>query len=258
MSPLTSTDIEAIQQLLVQAGEIALHGLSAAAVSYKADHTPFTDVELAMEAHIIGFIESRFPGDQLITEENGSRGAPSGRVWALDPIDGTKVYLNGLPTWGVSLGLLVEGQPEAGFFYLPRTHDFYWADSSRGAFLNTVRLSSRVKGQFDDPLAFLAVPTNVHRYYQVDYPRIRALGSTAAHLCYVAQGAAAGALTRRINLWDIAGVLPILAQTGVQVEFLSGQSFSAADYLDGRRLPEELLAAPPNLLPDLRSAIQRK
>jgi myo-inositol-1(or 4)-monophosphatase len=258
MSVINQDSITAIQQILHQAGQIALQGRHSAQISYKADHTPFTDIELAMEKLIISYLHVHFPGDQIITEENGINGAATERVWLLDPIDGTKVYLNGLPVWGISLGLLINGLPSLGFFYMPKTDELYWGGSGFGAFLNTEKLSHPPNPAFENPLAFLAIPTNAHRYFNIDFPRLRALGSTAAHLCYLVQGAAIGVLTRRVNLWDVAGVLPILSESGLSVTYLSGKSFDPQSYLEGQKFPEELLAAHPNHLELLRTKIGRK
>lgn len=255
---ITLDTIKEIKQLLLKAGQIALEGRTHAHAQLKADHTPFTDVELAMEALIIPFLQQRFPGAQIISEENGVDGAPSDLVWALDPVDGTKVYLNGLATWGVSLGLLEKGEPRLGFFYQPASRDFYWGGSGFGAFLNDIDITTQVRLDFDDPLAFMAVTSSAHRRYDIDYPRVHAFGSTAAHLCYVARGIAVGAFLRRVSLWDLAGVLPILDQTGVSIEFMTQGPFSARHHLDSAKLPDSLIAAHPEIMPRVRQAIRRK
>ncbi|MRS02732.1 hypothetical protein EG832_05845, partial [bacterium] len=109
-----------------------------------------------------------------------------------------------------------------------------------------------------DPLAFIAIPANGHRHFDFDFPNLRSFGSTAAHCCYVAQGAAIGALLRRVNLWDLAGVLPILRYTGVQVEYYSGGPFTPDAYLTGARISEEILIARPSIMERLRMLIHRK
>ncbi len=243
MSILPRHLIAELQAVLVQAGQIALQGRTGAQVGYKRDYTPFTDVELAMESLVISFLQSRFPGDQILTEETGINGALAERIWMLDPIDGTKIYLNGLPNWGISLGLLEKGQPVLGFFYLPKTDELYWGGPDYGAYRNGVSLSEAPVPELDSPLSFIAVPTNAHRRYRIEYPRLRSFGSTAAHFCYLVQGAAVGVLTRRINLWDVAGVLPVLQVTGRVLRFLSGSPFEPRNYLAGERFPEELFGA---------------
>ena len=258
MTPISLSTISDIQNILRAAGEIALTRRATAQVRLKSDMTPFTDIELDMEALILPFLREYFPNYQILSEENGAQGPVKPAFWALDPIDGTKIFLNGLPTWGVSLGSIVNGRPYLGFFYMPATDDLYWGGEGYGAFLNGTPLPINVARDLDDPLSFLAIPSNGHRYFEFDYPRLRCFGSTAAHCCYVAQGAAAGALLRRVNLWDLAGVLPILAQTGVRVEYYSQGVFSPEPYLNGGKIKEELLVARKPILGKMRALIQRK
>jgi len=258
MSRISLSTIHQIQQLLRKAGEQAMARRSTARVEFKPDRTPFTDVELDMETEILPFLREEFPDYQILSEENGTEGPLKASAWALDPIDGTKIYLLGLPTWGISLGSIVDGQPGLGFFYMPVTGDMYWGGAGYGAFHNDQRLPAALNQDLLDPLTFIAIPANGPRYFDIDYANLRSLGSTAAHCCYVAQGAAVAALLRRVNLWDLAGVLPILAQTGVQVEFYSGGPFFPAPYLTGAKIKEEILVARPAIMNQLRGLILRK
>lgn len=258
MSQISMSTIEELKDLLIRGGKIALEQQRSTRVQFKSDRTPFTDVELEIESLIIPFLQRQFPKSQIITEENGIYGEASSSVWALDPVDGTKVFVNGLPNWGVSLGLLEDGEPRFGFFYMPVSGDLYWGGKDFGAHLNDIDLTTVTRLAYDDPLAFLAVTSNAHRHYNFDYPRVHAFGSTAANLCYVARGIAVGALTRKINIWDVAGVLPILDQTGIQVEFLTLGDFSAKPYLNEEKLPEGILAAHPDNMDRVRAGIHRK
>jgi len=258
MSLISLTTINEIQRRLRLAGGKAMERRSTAKVQLKPDRTPFTDVELDMEAEILPFLREEFPDYQILSEENGTDGPVKAAAWALDPIDGTKIYLLGLPTWGISLGSILDGQPGLGFFYMPITGDMYWGGAGYGAYHNDQKLPATLNQDLSDPLTFIAIPANGPRHFDIDYPNLRSLGSTAAHCCYVAQGAAAAALLRRVNLWDLAGVLPILAQTGVQVEFYSGGPFLPEPYLTGAKIKEEILVARPPIMNQLRELIRRK
>ncbi len=258
MATIPSSTISEIQLILRRAGEKAISRRSQAQVQYKADHTPFTDVELDLEAEILPYLQEKFPEYQILSEENGSQGPKKTALWALDPIDGTKVYLLGLPNWGISLGSIVDGQPHLGFFYMPATGDMYWGGAGYGAWHNDQPLPIELEQDLNDPLGFLAIPANSHRHFDIEYPNLRNFGSTAAHCCYVAQGSAVAALLRRVNLWDLAGVLPILAQIGVLAEYYSGGPFTPGPYLTGARISEEILIARPSVMEKLRDMIHRK
>jgi fructose-1,6-bisphosphatase/inositol monophosphatase family enzyme len=254
MKMIDTNTVSAIQQLMREAGSIAVQKHASVAIQYKADRSPVTDVELEIDRKITGFLRQEFPDTLILSEESGLSGKAGQSAWILDPIDGTRVYINGLPTWGILLGLIENGRPTYGFFYMPRSNDFYLG-TPQGAYLNGNPLPASPLIKPDDRLAFLAAPTNFHLKYKIDFPRIRALGSTAANFCYCAQGAAIGVLTRNTSLWDVAGVMPIIQGTGLACEFLSGKPFDPQLYLDGKKLPEELLVGHPQILPVLRSQI---
>ncbi len=249
--------IQSIHAALQQAGDLALAQPTGQEYQLKADRTPFTQVEMAMEEQISAFLMKTFPDCQIISEESGIGSGDSPFKWLLDPIDGTKMYLTGGATWGISLGLFIHETPVLGFFYLPKSRDLFWGGDGYGAFFNQTPLHPSLTPDPNDPLVFFGAPSSFHRCFEVCFPRIRILGSTALHLAFVASGASIGALTRRVYLWDLAGLLPVLAQTGVQLEFFSGETFCPGDYLDGSRLPEELIAARPSQMSMLREMITR-
>jgi fructose-1,6-bisphosphatase/inositol monophosphatase family enzyme len=141
---------------------------------------------------------------------------------------------------------------------MPVTGDMYWGGAGYGAYHNDRPLPSELEQDLTDPLAFVAIPANGHSHFDFDYPNLRSFGSTAAHCCYVSQGAAVGALLRRVNLWDLAGVLPILTQTGVLAEYYSGGPFTPDHYLTGARISEEILIARPSIMEKLRDLIHRR
>jgi myo-inositol-1(or 4)-monophosphatase len=251
---ISAEDIQQVNAWLVEVGQEALAAWSSATYDMKVDRTPVSNIDYLVESFMTRRLAKRFPGQRIVTEETGMLGGASSHLWALDPIDGTKIFLAGLPTWGISLGLLVDGQPTVGFFHMPATGDLYWGWAG-DAFYNGKRLE-KVQGQaYHDPLQFLAVPSNAHLHYRIDYPRLRSFGSTAAHLAWLARGVSIGVLTRRVNLWDLAGVLPVLAQAGIQVEYLSGSPLDFSALLEGQITPEPVLAASPQWIGELRRAI---
>jgi myo-inositol-1(or 4)-monophosphatase len=251
-----AVDVALIRDWLHEAGQIALAAYrQAQAVQLKQDGTPVTAVDHAVESWLLGRIRAHCPGHQVLTEESGAHGGSGEWLWVLDPLDGTRAFASGLPVWGIALGVLRQGEPLAGAFYLPALDEIYWGDRN-GAFLNGQPLSSPSAASLDDPLAFLLVPSNSHLVYDIGLPRVRSLGSTAAHLIYVARGAAIGALTRRVKIWDLAGVLPILRHTGIELRYLSGAPVRIGDLLDGRPAPEPLLAAAPHLIEPLLAVIR--
>lgn len=255
LKKVQAIDLELVRTWLKEAGEIALARRRHLETSLKKDGTPVTAADHAVEAFLIERISERYPSHRLITEESGLYDGQSEFTWVIDPIDGTRAFAGGLPIWGISVGILQGTEPYAGAFYMPAVGEMYWG-SSEGAFWNGRPMLRQPGLTFEDPLAFLAVPSNAHLRYRIDFPRLRSLGSTAAHLIYVARGTALGALTRRINLWDFAGVLPILQQTGMALVYLSGRPLQIGELLDGALTPEPLVAAPAGLIERVRTGFQ--
>ena len=256
--PSSDIDLDFLRDLLLQAGKLALGQRGRFVAAAKPDASPVTEVDKQVEAYLIERISARCPGQPILSEESGLHPqllSSSEFTWVIDPIDGTRSFATGLPIWGISIGVLRRGLPAAGGLYMPVSDEMYWGDCDR-AFYNE-RPMPRL--QPPDPasiLTFLAVPSNFHLHFNTAYPRLRSLGSTAAHLAYVATGAAAGMVTHSAGLWDIAGLLPVLAAVGAQIAYLSGAPFHPGDMADGSGLRAPLLAAHPAVMEDLRRAVK--
>jgi len=239
---------------VTQAGAMALDRWRKHDMWLKGDLTPVTSADTEVESYLLERIKHHDPDSAILSEEAGYRPGQGPYTWVLDPVDGTRAYASGLPVWGISLGLIREGQPCAGVFYLPALGDLYWADD-KTAMHNGTPVVCTTGLAVDHPLAFIAVGSNAHLRYDVSYPRLRSLGSTAAHLVYVACSTAIATLTRRVSLWDVAGVLPLLAHCGVRVAYLSGSPFIAGALMRGERMPEPVLAARPAVWDTVRGYI---
>ena len=229
--PQNEIDLEFLRSCLKAAGELALGQFGKVRAEIKADLTPVTAADHQVEDYLIAKISARYPSHLILSEESGLQaraGAPFDAAapfaWVIDPIDGTRSFASGLPIWGVSIGILRAGEAYAGGLYLPMTRELYWGTRQQ-AFYNDEPLPRLASVDADNPLTFLAVPSDVQLKYKISYPRTRSMGSTAAHLAYAARGAAAGVLTHRVGRWDIAGLLPALAATGISIETLSGRPF---------------------------------
>jgi fructose-1,6-bisphosphatase/inositol monophosphatase family enzyme len=266
---MSEIDLTFLCNLLREAGALALDlrrvdfaagGAGQVASQVKLDRSPVTAVDHAVEELLLARIHQRYPSHLILSEESGWQahaGPQSEFAWALDPIDGTRAFATGLPVWGVSVGVLRHGQPYAGGFLMPATGELFWGTIEE-AWHDQRQLLPRAPLDPRSALAFLGVPSNFYRHFELSAPRIRSLGSTAAHLAYVATGASFGMLTRSVNLWDVAGVLPLAQAVGVKLAYLNGKPFDLADLLDGRPMREPILAALPAELEQLRGWIKIK
>ena len=133
-------------------------------------------------------LQRAFPNDGIVSEE-GSRVERSGSTWYCDPIDGTSAYVEGLAHWGPTVCRVTEGVLEVGALYVPRLDEFWYARRGGGAWRNRIRLAPGDPGHPSRHHSLFA-PSRFHRVSPVPWPgKVRALGSSAAHLALVGAGA---------------------------------------------------------------------
>jgi myo-inositol-1(or 4)-monophosphatase len=252
---IDDVNFEWLEKIVRSAGEIAVRHFRNVTAQRKADHTLVTVADREVETFLRQALKEAFPADSLLGEEMGTQAGSSGRVWAIDPIDGTAAYASGLPVWGVSLGIIHHWEPVAGIFYLPLLDEVYVSHGQDALFQGrAVRVDD--SGRVDDE-SFLAVTSRVYQEYRIDFVgKARSLGSTAAHMCYVARGSAVAALLGRPSVWDIAGVWPILRAAGGDLRCLPGYPLDLAALADGRRSPDPVLAGAPWALDSFCDHIQ--
>ncbi len=126
-----------------QAGKIQLDGLSrtSANVSHKEDSSPVSDIDRTCEACIRHQLGCAFPDDGILGEEYGEHKGTSTRRWILDPLDGTRPYLRGIPTYSVLIALEEEGMPVVGVMHFPAFKETYYARHRHGAYCNERAIS---------------------------------------------------------------------------------------------------------------------
>ena len=106
-----------------------------AAVANKlaAGFDPVTEADREAERVIRALINSEFPDHGILGEEHGSENLASRHVWVIDPIDGTRAFISGLPVWGTLVGLTVDGDAVAGLMSQPFTGELFYAERIRRA-----------------------------------------------------------------------------------------------------------------------------
>ena len=123
-----------------EAGAIALRYFRGPfEVRIKADQSPVTEADHAVEQAIVERLRRGFPDIGFLGEEFGAEGSQE-RRWIVDPIDGTKNFVRGIPYWATLLALEEEGEVTLGVVHAPATGDLFWARRGEGAFANGVRL----------------------------------------------------------------------------------------------------------------------
>lgn len=129
-----------------RAGEIALRYYTRdPQVTWKADRSPVSEADHAADAAIVTSLRTAFPEDAILTEESGEHAGASGRRWIIDPIDGTRPFLRGLPHWSNLIALEAEGDVVVGVMHLPALGELYGAARGRGAWKDGRRLAIRTE-----------------------------------------------------------------------------------------------------------------
>ena len=192
-------------------------------VHEKSKNNPVTTADIEANRKIREIIQGRFPDDGWLSEEDSddTRRLTASRVWIVDPIDGTKEFIEGVPQFAVSIGFVVGGQAKVAVVYNPAEKRLYRAVAGQGAEVNGERI--RVTSRQDMQGALLLVSRSEPlRKFQVfvDRCEIQSVGSIAFRLAKVAGGDGDGTLTfRSIHEWDVcAGVLMVQEAGGKVVD----------------------------------------
>ncbi len=242
-------DVTLIKEILEAAGRIAMQPFMKVNPSFKANQTYVTEADLAVQAFLKQALDTHFPEDGIIAEENNLRHEPiSGdRYWIIDPIDGTASFVAGLPVWGIGLGLMDGGKPVAGFFWIPMSQDFYHTTPEGAVYRNEQPTKIKTPAPLHRESLFLSF-SRLHRRYTLSphFPgKLRGLGSTIAHMCYVATGSADAALLGRVCIWDLAAGMALLVNNGGVLRYLHGPAVRLTDLFSGEPTHAPMLCGHP-------------
>jgi histidinol-phosphatase len=128
-------DLDLALELAARADAITLARFGALdlRVAHKPDLTPVTDADEAVETALRDVLARERPGDDVFGEEQGGTARHSGRQWVIDPIDGTKNFVRGVPVWASLIALLQDGTPTVGVVSAPALGRRWWAGQGLGA-----------------------------------------------------------------------------------------------------------------------------
>jgi myo-inositol-1(or 4)-monophosphatase len=184
-----------------------------------------TEMDLASEKLITGYLADRRPDDGFLGEEGASSPGTSGVRWIVDPLDGTVNYLYGLPGWGVSIAAEFEGETVVGVVESPPRRETFRAALGHGAFCNAQPIHCRPAPPFDQALVGTGFNyVAERRAAQAELvrqliPRVRDIrrsGSAAVDLCDVAAGRLDAFYERGLHAWDLAAGDLIAREAGAR------------------------------------------
>lgn len=192
----------------------------------KGDGTPVTKADREAEALLRRRIRARYPNDGLIGEEYGEEKGSSGRTWILDPIDGTKSFVHGVPLYSLLIGLTIDDEPQVGVIFLPALSEMCSARRGGGCFVNGRRAQvASGKKLAEATICSSDVPLDpadpVHQLFRA--ARLRRTWGDAYGYLLVASGRADLIVDPRLSIWDLAALIPILEEAGGRITDFEGQ-----------------------------------
>ena len=213
---------------------MARFGASDLRVETKPDLTPVSDADRGAEEVVRSQLSRTRPRDSVLGEEYGVTGH-SPRQWVIDPIDGTKNFVRGVPVWATLIGLVEDGDVVAGLVSAPALGRRWWASSGNGAWTGRSLSSARrlqvsgVHAIEDASLSYSSMDGWVERArlraflnLAQDCWRTRAFGDFWSYML-VAEGAVDIATEPELALYDMAALVPIVTEAGGRFTSLSGE-----------------------------------
>ena len=206
---------------------------------YKGDANPVTKVDRASEDHILSVLRHHYPHDRFVAEESGGPEDLEGRVWLVDPLDGTVNYLHAVPQVAVSVALWVDGEGVLGVVVDPLRGEEFTAQRGGGAFSGSNRI--RVSPQPELSRSLIATGFPYDRNLHADayaanlagvlarVEGIRRLGSAALDLAWVACGRYEGYWEFALHPWDSAAGVVLVAEAGGRVSNPHGGDYRLTD-----------------------------
>ncbi len=193
-------------------------------VEFKADRSPVTEVDRAAEELLCRRIRAAFPADGILGEEFGETPGSGPWRWILDPIDGTRTFIRGVPLYGTLIGIERDGEPVIGVIHLPAVGETVYAGLGVGAWW--VRgsgdpLPARVSARgtlADALLCTTSIPGEGPAREVFEELRSRTRLTRTWGDCYgyalVATGRAEIMIDPRLQVWDAAALRPVLVEAG--------------------------------------------
>ena len=230
------SDLGFALSLAVRAGEVLMaHYERLEQIDHKSARDVVTEADHLSEALILDAIRAAYPGDAILAEETGEHRAVAGeaptsgrgRVWIVDPLDGTVNYANGIPFFCVSIGLVSDGRPVVGVVRDPTRDESFAATADSQATLAGRPIHVSDKEKLSDFVISMALngraatsrARNVRKAIRIS----RSMGSAALALAYVGNGRFDAFVQQGgLSTWDIAAAGLIAERGGACVTAMDG------------------------------------
>jgi myo-inositol-1(or 4)-monophosphatase len=217
-----------IGPLMDRAGEIALQEFRSSSVPEDkgglAGYDPVTASDRMTEMFLRRELSLLFPDIQIVGEEGGTTGPSGPATWTIDPIDGTRAYVSGMPLWGVLLGLIVDGRPEAGWCRQPYLDETFAAVRGTGWFDHAGErrpLGTRATTELADATMYSSHPSMFEAPWEREafaalaaLVRLQRFGGDCYSYCMLASGYLDLVVEANMQSYDIVPLIPIVQAAG--------------------------------------------
>jgi myo-inositol-1(or 4)-monophosphatase len=231
---------------------------------YKDDGSILTATDQKVEDYLYGALSGLYPEANILTEETSRSYDPARPyTFAVDPIDGTDVYSQGMAGWCVSVGLLDGSlRPIAGVLYAPSLHLWFIADIGRSLVCPGHDPVVPREDESLDSRSALMVSSRIHRHLDMSrYPgKVRSIGSAALHLFFpLIYPQVVGAIQQRgVYVWDIAAAHAINRACGLELEYYGGQEIAYAELVPCSAAPDAIISGSDFVRHSLRTITARR
>ena len=216
------------KKAILEAGNLAKEFKKKISVNYKSKNQPVTNADIAIDGYLKSFFEKKTPTFGWVSEEtkdNLSR-FKSKLFWCLDPIDGTRSYINGKPEYTISLALMNGSKPIMGYILNPETNELFFAREKGGAYCNNKRIyvnnNSKINSLRYGISSSEIKKLETYKFYKEK--QILKMGSIAYKVALVAKGTIDVALSFTMkNDWDLAASDLIIKEAGGNIKNISGK-----------------------------------
>jgi histidinol-phosphatase len=227
-------DVKLALQLADEADALTMERFGALdlRIETKPDLTPVTDADRGAEEALRAMLSAHRPDDSLLGEEFGGTAVFAGRQWVLDPIDGTKNFVRGVPVWATLIALLVDGVPQVGAVSAPALGRRWWAGAGAGAFTSFGGKTRRISVSGVDELGAASLSCSDlttgwddgrSKFLDLNDAvwRVRGYGDFWSY-CLVAEGAVDIAAEPEVKLWDLAALDILVREAGGRFTSVEG------------------------------------
>lgn len=241
---IQNRDLETMMMAAKAGGEIIKYynkNRSKLEITYKSKHDLLTRADVETEKAILEIIKKRSPNDAILAEESGGEMVPAGRVWIIDPIDGTTNFAHGFRTYCISIALYEDGIPLVGLVNNAALGEYFYAVKGEGAYFNHKKIEVTTCKEPHEALIGTGFPyrdleaidqfISVMKVLMMETQGLRRPGSAAYDLCCVASGRYDGFYEYALSPWDVAAGAIIIREAGGIVTDWEGND----NWLLGRR-----------------------